>query len=232
MERRMRQRLVQAQRRLEMLQALLTSTSVREERNATQMVSGKQLQPLDNFLKAEVQEFRQLVNHLLQDLHCLLQQLMGAQPCASPRCVAVAEALWRGQFPQPWRPHAPAGPQPPWQWLRQLSRRGQLLLRYVGGSSEAPVRSFHLSAFSHPRRLLLSLHYETPTTAVLSVSHYMYSSEYSSNPNSDSNQQSFRPWALHSSPLHFQVPSFSDSAPSKSLKYSQLSPQPLHIPGG
>ncbi|XP_055972341.1 dynein heavy chain domain-containing protein 1 [Sorex fumeus] len=204
-ERRLRQRLVQAQRRLELLQALLSTSPVREEANPVQRVPGSPLQPLDNFLETEVQELRQLVGHLLQDLHCLLQQLTEAHPCASPRCVAVAQALWKGQFPQPWRPHAPAGLQPPWHWLRQLSRQGQLLIRYMEGGSEVPVRTFHLSAFSHPRRLLLSLSSEALSPAATSKSHYVSNPGDSNLPNSTPKQQLLRHQSLNSNALHFQV---------------------------
>lgn len=166
-ERRLRQRLVQAKRRLESLQALLTDTTRQAESGAGWGELGLSApRPLEGFLKMEVLELSQLVGALQRDLDCLLQQLKGAPPCASRRCAAVAHALWTGRLPSPWRPHAPAGPQPPWHWLRQLSRRGQLLVRYLGVGTQVPERIFHLSAFCRPRRLLLSLRWEAAFAGV------------------------------------------------------------------
>ncbi|XP_059786957.1 dynein heavy chain domain-containing protein 1 isoform X6 [Balaenoptera ricei] len=166
-ERRLRQRLVQAKRRLESLQALLTETTRQAESCAGWGELGLSApRPLEGFLKTEVLELSQLVGALQRDLDCLLQQLKGAPPCASRRCAAVAHALWTGRLPSPWRPHAPAGPQPPWHWLRQLSRRGPLLVRYLGVGTQVPERIFHLSAFCHPRRLLLSLRWEAAFAGV------------------------------------------------------------------
>lgn len=160
-ERRLRQRIVQARRRLEALQALLTDTTRLEEPGTSWDVLGQNAQkPLKCFLEREVLQLGQLANMLQRDLDCQLQQLKGAPPCPSQRCAAVAHALWLGRLPKPWRSHAPAGPQPPWHWLRQLSRRGQLLVRYRGRGAEVSERVFHLSAFCHPRRLLLALFWE------------------------------------------------------------------------
>lgn len=164
-ERRLRQRIVQARRRLDSLQALLTEAPRHDESGTSWDVLGSNVQrPLERFLETEALELGQLVNRLQRDLDCLLQQLKGAPPCPSQRCAAVAHALWNGHLPAPWRSHAPAGPQPPWHWLRQLSRRGQLLVRYRGlgaeTGAEVPERVFHLSAFRHPRRLLLALRWE------------------------------------------------------------------------
>uniref|UniRef100_G1TCQ8 Dynein heavy chain domain-containing protein 1 n=1 Tax=Oryctolagus cuniculus TaxID=9986 RepID=G1TCQ8_RABIT len=164
-ERRLRQRIVQARRRLDSLQALLTEAPRHDESGASWDVLGPNVQrPLERFLETEALELGQLVNRLQRDLDCLLQQLKGAPPCPSQRCAAVAHALWNGRLPAPWRSHAPAGLQPPWHWLRQLSRRGQLLVRYRGlgvdTGAEVPERVFHLSAFRHPRRLLLALRWE------------------------------------------------------------------------
>lgn len=162
-ERRLRQRLVHARRRLESLQALLGAAARPEEGGGGWLSAPR---PLDGFLRAEALELGRLAGALQRDLDCLQQQLQGAPPCASPRCAAVACALWTGRLPPPWRPHAPAGPQPPWLWLRQLSRRGQLLARYLRVGTQAPERVFHLSAFCHPRRLLLSLRWEAAFSVV------------------------------------------------------------------
>ncbi|XP_072825494.1 dynein heavy chain domain-containing protein 1 isoform X3 [Vicugna pacos] len=197
-ERRLRQRLVQAKRRLESLQALLTETICQDESGAGWVELGLSARrPLEGFLKAEVLELSQLVGALQRDLDCLLQQLKGAPPCASRRCAEVAHALWAGRLPRPWRPHAPAGPQPPWQWLRQLSRRGQLLVRYLGVGTQVPERIFHLSAFCHPRRLLLSLRWEA-AFGVVAVTNFPGCQGSSSSQLPDRRQEL-------SSPLHLQV---------------------------
>ncbi|CAO2582639.1 Dynein heavy chain domain-containing protein 1 [Lemmus lemmus] len=164
-ERRLRQRLVQAKKRLVALQALLTNRNRSGQCITPWVVLGPNAhRPLEGFLETEVLELKQLVGILQRDLDCLLQQLKGETPCTSGRCAAVAHALWAGRLPRPWRSHAPAGPQLPWQWLRQLSRRGHLLIRYLDtGTSEnasEPQRIFHLSAFRHPRRLFLALRWE------------------------------------------------------------------------
>lgn len=165
-ERRLRQRLVQAKKRLVALQALLTNNRFRSGQCVTPwaVLGPNARRPLEGFLETEVLELKQLVGMLLRDLDCLLQQLKGETPCTSSRCAEVAQALWAGRLPQPWRSHAPAGPQLPWLWLRQLSRRGHLLIQYLdSGTSEnanEPERIFHLSAFRHPRRLLLALRWE------------------------------------------------------------------------
>ncbi|EDM18014.1 rCG39998 [Rattus norvegicus] len=165
-ERRLRQRLVQAKKRLVALQALLTNNRYRSGQCVTPwaVLGPNARPPLEGFLETEVLELKQLVGMLLRDLDCLLQQLKGKTPCTSSRCAEVAQALWAGRLPQPWRSHAPAGPQLPWLWLRQLSRRGHLLIQYLdSGISEnanGPERIFHLSAFRHPRRLLLALRWE------------------------------------------------------------------------
>ena len=142
----------------------------------------------------------------------LLQQLKGAPLCAARRCAEVAQALWTGRLPPPWRPHAPAGPQPPWHWLRQLSRRGQLLLRYLGVGTQVPERIFHLSAFCHPRRLLLSLRWEA-TFAVVAPTNFLACQASSSCQLPHKRQELI-------SPLHFQVsscyPFVSSSVPSNS----------------
>lgn len=199
-ERQLRQRLVLAKRRLESLQALLTNTIRQDESGAGCVVLGLNVrQPLESFLQMEVLELCQLVSVLQGDLDCLLQQLKGAPSCASQRCAAVAYALWTGRLPKPWRPHAPAGPQPPWYWLRQLSRRGQLLVRYLG--TEVPKRIFHLSAFRHPRRLLLSLRWE----AAFAIDQYAPSSNLPGCQGSSSNWLPHKRQELNSNPLHFQV---------------------------
>lgn len=163
-ERRLLQRLVQAKRRLESLQVLLTDHTHLGQSPLRAVLGPKAQSPVEGFLENEVLELRQLVGTLQNDLDCLFKQLKGKPPCTFHRCAAVAQALWTGRLPQPWRPHAPAGQQPPWQWLRQQSRRGQLLVRYLGKRTDTetgvPERIFHLSAFSHPRRLLLALRWE------------------------------------------------------------------------
>ncbi|KAF3830030.1 hypothetical protein GH733_001455, partial [Mirounga leonina] len=204
-ERRLRQRLVQAKWRLESLQALLAETARQEESGAVWLVLGLSSQrPLQAFLQTEVLELSQLAGALHRDLDCLLQQLQGAPPCASPRCAAVAQALWTGRLPPPWRPHAPAGPQPPWHWLRQLSRRGQLLVRYLGVDTKVPERIFHLSAFRHPRRLLLSLRWEA-TFATTALNQRAPSSNFSGCQGSSSSGLPHEHQELNSNPLHLQV---------------------------
>lgn len=195
-ERRLRQRLVQARRRLESLQALLTPYA-RKDRSDAGFLGPKAQRPLQGFLETEVLELNQLVRTLQCDLDCLLQQLMGELPCANPRCVAVSHALWTGRLPSPWRPYVPAGAQPPWQWLRQLSRRGQLLVRYlsVDEGTQVPERIFHLSAFRHPRRLLLALRWE----AVLA------SSNVPGSQGSSSNHPPHKIQELTNNPLHLRV---------------------------
>ncbi|XP_076795999.1 dynein heavy chain domain-containing protein 1 isoform X2 [Arvicanthis niloticus] len=203
-ERRFQQRLVQAKKRLVALQALLTNSRFRSGQCATPwaVLGPNSRRPLEGFLETEVLELKHLVGTLLRDFDCLLQQLKGKTPCTSSRCAKVAQALWAGRLPQPWRPHSTAGPQLPWLWLRQLSRRGHLLIRYLdSGMSEnanEPQRIFHLSAFRHPRRLLLALRWE----AVL---------EYS---------------GVHSPNLPGRQGSSSSSLPPKR---QELSNHPLHI---
>lgn len=219
-EKRLRQRLALAKRRLESLQALLTETASQEESGAGWAVLGlSSRRPLQAFLQTEVLELSQLAGALLRDLDCLLQQLKGAPPCASPRCAAVAHALWTGRFPPPWRPHAPAGPQPPWHWLRHLSRRGQLLVRYLGVDTKVPERIFHLSAFCHPRRLLLSLRWEA-TFAMATLNQRVPSSNFPACQGSSSSGLPHKHQELNSNPLHLQVssypPSIYTSAPSNS----------------
>lgn len=87
----------------------------------------------------------QLVGALQRDLDCLLQQLKGASSCAARRCAAVAQALWTAAYPRLGDPTR-LPPQPPWHWLRQLSRRGQLL-RYLGVGTQV-FRAPHLSPVS------------------------------------------------------------------------------------
>uniref|UniRef100_A0A671E126 Dynein heavy chain domain-containing protein 1 n=1 Tax=Rhinolophus ferrumequinum TaxID=59479 RepID=A0A671E126_RHIFE len=203
-ERRLWQRLVLAKQRLESLQALLTKTIHQDESGARWVVKGLNAeQPLEGFLQMEVLELSQLVSTLQRDLDCLLQQLKGATPCASQRCAAVAHALWNGLLPPPWRPHVPAGPQPPWHWLRQLSRSGQLLVRYLDVGSEVPKRIFHLSAFRHPRRLLLSLRWE----AAFAMDQYVPNSNLPDCQiqGSSSNQLPHKCQGLNINPLHVQV---------------------------
>ncbi|XP_035578888.1 dynein heavy chain domain-containing protein 1 [Zalophus californianus] len=204
-ERRLRQRLVQAKRRLESLQALLAETARQEESGAGWLALRLSSQrPLQAFLQTEVLELSQLAGALLRDLDCLLQQLQGAPPCASPRCAAVAHALRTGRLPPPWRLHAPAGPQPPWHWLRQLSRRGQLLVRYLGVDTKVPERIFHLSAFRHPRRLLLSLRWEA-TFATTALNQRAPSSNFSGCQGSSSSRLPHKHQELNSNALHLQV---------------------------
>lgn len=203
-ERRLRQRLVLAKRRLESLQALLTKTIHQDEPGPGWVVQGLNAeQPLEGILQMEVLELSQLVTTLQRDLDCLLQQLKGATPCASQRCAAVAQALWNGRLPPPWRPHTPSGPQPPWHWLRQLSRSGQLLVRYLGVAPEVPKRIFHLSAFRHPRRLLLSLRWG----AASAMHQYVPNSNSPARQGSSSNQLPHRRQGLNINPLHIQVTS-------------------------
>lgn len=193
-ERRLRQRLVQAKKRLVALQTLLTNYTCSTPCVTPWAVLGPNArQPVEGFLETEALELRQLVVLLQRDLDCLLQQLKGETPCTSSRCAAVAQALWAGRLPRPWRSHAPAGPQLPWLWLRQLSRRGQLLVRYldsdVSENANKPERIFHLSAFRHPRRLLLALRWEA-------VLYNLGSRSGSSRP---------RRQELNSHPLHIRV---------------------------
>ncbi|KAL1774423.1 dynein heavy chain domain-containing protein 1 isoform X1 [Sigmodon hispidus] len=203
-ERRLRQRLMQARKRLVALQALLTNRSRSGQCVTPWAVLGPNARrPLEGFLETEVLELRQLVGILLRDLDCLLQQLKGGSPCTSSHCEAVAHALWAGRLPRPWRSHAPAGPQLPWQWLRQLSRRGHLLIRYLdSGTNEngnEPERIFHLSAFRHPRRLLLALRWE----AVLDSS--MPNPSLPGNQGSSSSSLPPKRQELNHHPLHIRV---------------------------
>ncbi|XP_031243612.1 dynein heavy chain domain-containing protein 1 isoform X2 [Mastomys coucha] len=202
-ERRFRQRLVQAKKRLVALQALLTNNRFRSGQCVTPwaVLGPNARRPLEGFLETEVLELKHLVGMLLRDLDCLLQQLKGGTPCTSSRCAKVAQALWAGRLPQPWRCHAPAGPQLPWLWLRQLSRRGHLLIRYLdsgmGENANEPERIFHLSAFRHPRRLLLALRWEAALQ-----------------------------YSVPSSNLPGHQGSISDSLPSR---WQELNHHPLHI---
>ncbi|XP_045413332.1 dynein heavy chain domain-containing protein 1 isoform X11 [Lemur catta] len=200
-ERRLRQRLVQATRRLESLQVLLTDTAHQEFSAPWAVLGPNARRPLEGFLEVEALELSQLAAMIQRDLNCLLQQLKGAPPCASQRCASVARALWTGRLPQPWQAHAPAGPQPPWHWLRQLSRRGQLLVRYlgVGSDTDVPERVFHLSAFRHPRRLLLALRWEAALNQNVS------SSNFPGSQGSSFSQVPHKRQELNSSPLHLQV---------------------------
>uniref|UniRef100_H0XJH8 Dynein heavy chain domain-containing protein 1 n=1 Tax=Otolemur garnettii TaxID=30611 RepID=H0XJH8_OTOGA len=198
-ERRLQQRLLQAKRKLELLQVLLTNAAQHEFSAPWTVLSPNARRPLEGFLEVEVLELTQLVGIVQSDLDCLLQQLKGAPPCASQRCAAVAHGLWTGRLPQPWQSHATAGQQPPWHWLRQLSRRGQLLVRYLGTGMDTSVaeRIFHLSAFCHPRRLLLALRWEA------ALNQNVPSSIRS--PGMGSSQFSHKRQELNSSPLHLQV---------------------------
>ncbi|KAG8522790.1 Dynein heavy chain domain-containing protein 1, partial [Galemys pyrenaicus] len=204
-EHRLRQRLVQAKRKLESLQDLLTEAISREESGMERMVLGLNMpQPLEDFLKMEILELSQLVGKLQQDLDCLLQQLKGEPPCTSPRCAAVAQALWTGRLPPPWQAHAPAGPQPPWQWLQQLLHRGQLLVHYLGAGTGGPVRTYHLSAFRYPRRLLLSLRWEA-SVAKTTPEQFALSPNSPHCQDSSSNKHPHKCSKLNNSPLLFQV---------------------------
>nr|XP_021530783.1 dynein heavy chain domain-containing protein 1 isoform X2 [Aotus nancymaae] len=203
-ERRLRQRLVQAIRRLESLKDLLTHPVGQNESGAPWSVLGPNARrPLEGVLETEALELSQLVGTLQRDLNCLLQQLKGAPPCPSRRCAAVAHALWTSRLPSPWRPHAPAGSQPPWHWLRQLSRRGQLLVRYLGvganADSDVPERVFHLSAFRHPRRLLLALRGEA------ALDQNVPSSNFAGSRGSFSSQFPYKRLEMNSNPLHLRV---------------------------
>nr|XP_012641979.1 dynein heavy chain domain-containing protein 1 isoform X4 [Microcebus murinus] len=224
-ERRLRQRLVQATRRLESLQMLLTNPARQDEFRAPWAVLGPNARrPLEGFLEVEALELNQLAGMIQRDLNCLLQQLKGAPPCTSRRCASVAHALWNGRLPKPWQAHAPARPQPPWHWLRQLSRRGQLLVRYLGvgagrgtgtgtdTDTNEPEHIFHLSAFSHPRRLLLALRWEAALNQNVSASN---------RPGSQGlgfTQFPYRRQELKSSPLHLQV----ENGPNPSAPESGL----------
>lgn len=221
-QRRLRQRLVLAKQTLESLQALLTQTTRQDESGASGASGARWLEmgsnaerAVEGFLQLEVQELSQLVSTLQGDVNCLLQQLEGALPCLSQRCIAVANALWTGRLPLPWRRHAPAWLQPPWQWLRQLSRRGQLLVRYLGVGIATPKRIFHLSAFRHPHRLLLSLRWEAAFAMVPRDYHVPDDEDLSSRHFPPKHQE------LDSKPLHLQVssssPFISNSAPSTVL---------------
>ncbi|XP_037695568.1 dynein heavy chain domain-containing protein 1 [Choloepus didactylus] len=206
-ELRLRQRLAQAARRLESLQTLLTATTRQRESGAEWAVLGPAARgPLEGFLETEALELSELVGTLQRDLTCLLQQLKGAPPCPSRRCVAVAQALWTGRLPPPWRPHAPAGSQPPWHWLRQLSRRGQLLTRYLaaGTGTEVSQRVFHLSAFRRPRRLLLALRWEA-ALATAALGAYPPSRNLPGSQGSGFNQAPQKRQELNSNPLHLWV---------------------------
>nr|XP_014970450.1 dynein heavy chain domain-containing protein 1 isoform X3 [Macaca mulatta] len=203
-ERRLRQRLVQVNRRLESLQDLLTNLVRQDESGAPRSVLGPNARrPLEGVLETEALELSRLVGTLQRDLDCLLQQLKGAPPCPSRRCAAVAHALWTGRLPLPWRPHAPAGPQPPWHWLRQLSRRGQLLVRYLGvgadANSDVPERVFHLSAFRHPRRLLLALRGEA------ALDQNVPSSNFPGSRGAVSSPLPYKRLEMNSNPLHLRV---------------------------
>lgn len=194
---------MQAKKRLVALQALLTNNRFRSGQCVTPwaVLGPNARRPLEGFLETEVLELKHLVGMLLRDLDCLLQQLKGGTPCTSSRCAKVAQALWAGRLPQPWRCHAPAGPQLPWLWLRQLSRRGHLLIRYLdsgmGENANEPERIFHLSAFRHPRRLLLALRWEAALQ-----------------------------YSVPSSNLPDHQGSISDSLPSR---WQELNHHPLHI---
>ncbi|XP_053518807.1 dynein heavy chain domain-containing protein 1 [Artibeus jamaicensis] len=202
---RLLQRLVLAKRRLESLQALLTKNTRQDQSGTRWMVMRlNEGRPLEGFLQNEVLELNQLVKVLQQDLDCLLQQLKGAPPCAFPRCAAVAHALWTGRLPPPWRRHAQAGPQPPWYWLRQLSRRGQLLVRYLGAGTEVPKRIFHLSAFCYPRRLLLALRWEAAFATVI-LDHSVPSSNLPGCQGSRSSHLPYKRQELNNNPLYLQV---------------------------
>ncbi|XP_078196504.1 dynein heavy chain domain-containing protein 1 isoform X14 [Callithrix jacchus] len=203
-DRRLRQRLVQASRRLESLQDLLIHPVRQNESGAPWSVLGPNARrPLEGVLETEALELSQLVGTLQRDLDCLLQQLKGAPPCPSRRCAAVAHALRTGRLPSPWRPHAPAGSQPPWHWLRQLSRRGQLLVRYLGvgadAGSDVPEHVFHLSAFRHPRRLLLALQREA------ALDQNVPSSNLAGSRGSFSSQLPYKRLEMNSNLLHLRV---------------------------
>ncbi|XP_016072738.1 PREDICTED: dynein heavy chain domain-containing protein 1 [Miniopterus natalensis] len=176
-ERRLRQRLGLATRRLESLQALLAETTRQGGSGAGGTVKGRKDQrTVEGFLQMEVLELSQLVSALQRDLGCLGQR----------------------------RRHAPAGPQPPWHWLRQLSRRGQLLVRYLGVCTEAPKRTFHLSAFRHPRRLLLSLRWEA-AFAMGALDRAAPSPNVPGGQGSSSSHFPHKRRVLNSNPLHLQV---------------------------
>lgn len=213
-QRRLRQRLVLAKQTLESLQALLTQTTCQDESGASGAgwleMGYNAGRAVEGFLQMEVWELSQLVSTLQGDLNCLLQQLEGAPPCVSQRCAAVAHALWTGRLPLPWRRHAPAWLQPPWHWLRQLSRRGQLLVRYLGAGTAASKRTFHLSAFRHPHRLLLSLRWEA-AFAMVPTDHHVPSLNVPGGQGLSSRHLHKRQ-ELNSNPLHLQVSS--NSAPS------------------
>ncbi|XP_023557836.1 dynein heavy chain domain-containing protein 1-like [Octodon degus] len=198
-ERRLRQRLVQVKQKLESLQVALNNPSRRDQSGAGRGRSPRR--PLEDFLETEALELSQLVGTLQRDLNCQLRQLKGEPPCPSHRCTAIAQALWTGRLPVPWRPHVPSGLQPPWQWLRQLLCRGQLLVSYLGANAgtEVSERVFHLSAFRHPHRLLLALRWE----AALEQHGSSLKSAGSQGPGSC--HLLHRRRELSSSPLHLQV---------------------------
>ncbi|XP_068963966.1 dynein heavy chain domain-containing protein 1-like [Petaurus breviceps papuanus] len=163
-EYRLKYRVSQAIRRLKALQAMLALSSHSQTLGWN---SSKRLQTLEGFLEEEGTALGLLLPELHSDLCCLESQLAGGLPCSSPRCEEVASALWAGRLPPPWRHHMSAGPQPPWLWLHQLWRQGQLLTRYLSlcgqlsmGGFDQQNRSFHLSAFRHPRGLLLAIRWE------------------------------------------------------------------------
>ncbi|XP_043849749.1 dynein heavy chain domain-containing protein 1 [Dromiciops gliroides] len=164
MEYRLKHRVSQAIRRLKALQAMLALCSHSQNLGLN---SSKGLQTLEGFLEEEGTALGLLLPELHSDLSCLESQLAGGLPCSSPRCEEVAAALWAGRVPPPWRCHMSAGPQPPWLWLHQLWCQGQLLTRYLSlcgqlgvGGFDQQNRSFHLSAFRHPRGLLLAIRWE------------------------------------------------------------------------
>lgn len=224
-ESRLLQRLAVAKRRLESLQALLTENTCQNQSGTGSMAMRlNEGRPLEGFLQAEVLELSQLVKVLQQDLDCLLQQLKGAPPCAFPRCAAVAHALWTGRLPLPWRRHAQAGPQPPWHWLRQLSRRGQLLVRYLGSGTEVPKRIFHLSAFCYPRRLLLALRWEA-AFATATLDHSVPSSNLPGRQGSSSSHLPHKRQELNSNPLYLQVSSRSPFISNSPLSTSLITPR-------
>uniref|UniRef100_A0A4X2K2J9 Dynein heavy chain domain 1 n=1 Tax=Vombatus ursinus TaxID=29139 RepID=A0A4X2K2J9_VOMUR len=161
---RLKHRVSQAIRRLKALQAMLALSSHSQTLGCN---SSKGLQTLEGFLEEEGTALGMLLPELHSDLCCLESQLAGGLPCSSPRCEEVATALWAGRPPHPWRHHMYAGPQPPWLWLHQLWHQGQLLTKYLSlcgqldmGGFDQQNRSFHLSAFRHPRGLLMAIRWE------------------------------------------------------------------------
>ncbi|XP_056651091.1 dynein heavy chain domain-containing protein 1 [Monodelphis domestica] len=163
-EYRLKHRVSQAIRRLKALQAMLALSS---HCKTPGWNSSKGLQTVEGFLEEEGTTLGLLLLELHSDLCCLQRRLAGGLPCSSLRCEKVAVALWAGRFPPPWRRHSSTGPQPPWLWLHQLWCKGQLLTRYLslcgqlgGVGLDQYSRSFHLSAFHHPRGLLLAIRWE------------------------------------------------------------------------